>query len=136
MFDRAQALLQGLDLVSGIEQGRSERCGEHRLLEEGVQDGKDARGSQGNAVAQLAEQAADRIETGGARGEPGGAQAVQTCEDLLIDGLEGNGAEIVVAQRFEQGLGIGTIGALASAPSVLLRRTYGRTACGGRSTTR
>ncbi len=63
----------------------------------------------GDGAAEFAQQAADRIDTGGAGREPGGAQAVQSGQGLLGDGLHGDGVDVLVAVRLEQPPGVGAV---------------------------
>ena len=55
------------------------------------------------------------------------AHAMHGLQRLLFDCVQGHRANLAAARRFQQGV--------LSARSVLLRRTYGRTYCGGSSRT-
>src|SRR5262245_14680555 len=67
----------------------------------------------GDGAAELAQQPADRIEAGGAGGEPGGTQAMQSHQSLLRDGLHGDGVDVLIAVRLEQPPSVGAVGLVA-----------------------
>ena len=83
----------------------------------------------GNEDAELAQQAAERVESRRAGREPRGAQAMQRGDRLLLDGLDGDRVNLLVPIRLQQPFRVGAVGLVAPhvAPHVV-RRASSRTA--------
>jgi hypothetical protein len=53
--------------------------------------------------AELAQGAADGVQARGARGQPGRAGAVERGQGVLVEGLDGDGDDLLVALSFQKG---------------------------------
>ena len=60
-----------------------------------------ARGTEGDREAQLPQDAAHGVDARGACPDPSGAQTMESGESVLLDGLDGYGADVFVAVCFE-----------------------------------
>jgi len=73
----------------------------------------DPGGSERDDQTELTEDSANRVDAGGARGEPSGADPVYGGQALLFDGLDGDRADFLVPGGFQQGLGVDRVGLVA-----------------------
>src|SRR5436190_6243230 len=110
-LDDTDAVLDVADLGAGFSEGGTQSVGQTGIGvgEQGRDPGKYMLSPEGDGATELAQQPADRIDTGGAGGEPGGTQAVQSGQSLLGDGLHGDGVNVLVAVRLEQPPSVGAV---------------------------
>jgi hypothetical protein len=133
--DRAQAPDDGilrcecLDLVNNVaDAGVEVEDFSRSLVESRPQGGRDRAvwifdesphgrdnpgGTLGDEDTDLPENAASRIDAGGAIGDIGGAVAMERGHDLLVDGFYGYGMDVFVAEGIEKSFRIGAIGLVA-----------------------
>ena len=67
----------------------------------------------GDEDAEFTQQASDGIEPRGARGEPGGTQAVQRGDGLVLDRFDGDRVNLLVPIGFEEPFRVGPVGLVA-----------------------
>ena len=114
-FHGVSPVFELTDLGAALGERGSEGVGKNRVgvLQEGLHVGEDVARPQRYGDPELAEEPAEGVDPGRAGGEPGGAEAMQGREGLLGDGLDRNGADRVVAESFEEALGVGAVGLIA-----------------------
>ena len=76
----------------------------------GAQCRDDLLGAHGDEESELAQQATQRVEPGGALCDPTRTQAVQRGEHLLGHALDRDGVDLLVAAGLQDALGVGTVG--------------------------
>jgi hypothetical protein len=116
VLDHLDATLEVSDLGADLGESGTERIGDLALgvLDLGPGRGDGVVSSEGDEDSELAEQAAQGVDAGGAFGEPAGADAMQGGEGLLGDGLDRDGADLIVAVGLEHALGVGAVGLVAA----------------------
>ena len=72
--------------------------------------------------AELAAEAAQRVDARGARGHPQRAGAVQSLQSLLLDRLHAHRHDVGAARRLQQRTGIGRVGLVALHVGAHIRR--------------
>ena len=104
-----------VNLVTG---GRERRLQQHRHAgrfdQQRANVRHDALCADRNEDAEFAQQATEGIEPRGSRREPGGSQAMQRGNGLMLDRLDGHGVNLLVSIRFEEPFRIGAVGFIAS----------------------
>jgi len=103
------------DFRSETEQGgvKSRRERLEGVGRGGGQMRQDVARALGDGNAELAQGAADGVQARGARGDPGGAGAVERGQGVLMEGLDGDGDDLLVAMSFQKGAGVGPVGLVA-----------------------
>ena len=104
------------NLVSGVSKRRSDgvREGRVRILEELCEGRPDALRSERDEDAEFSEQTSDGIDACGTRRDPCRPESVQSSERLLVDALDRDGSDVLVARSFKERFGISAIGLVAS----------------------
>src|SRR6266704_2174991 len=115
VLDDTDAALDVADLGAGGGESRAQSVGQTGLGvgEQVPGPGENMVRADGDGAAELAQQTADGVEAGGSSGQPGGAQAVQSGQGLLGDGLHGNRVDVLVAECLQKPAGIGAVGLVA-----------------------
>ena len=116
MFEITDAGLKRADLGTSLVESGTQRVGDRALgiLDQSADARDDLSRADGDDEAEFAQKAARGVDPRGALGQVGGAVAVEGCEDMLVDGFDGNGMDVLVAVGFEQPLGVGAIGFVAT----------------------
>src|SRR5207245_9074881 len=104
VLDDTDAALQVVYLGAGGGESRAQSVGQTGL---GVGEqvpglGEDMVRPDGDGAAEFAQQPADCIDAGSSSRQPGGAQAMQSGQGLLGDGLHGHGVDVLVAERLQK----------------------------------
>ena len=99
------------DLLAQGSQTWLERVGEAPavVLDDLPGIGQHVPSSLGDEEAELAQQAPQSVDGADAVGQPARAQTVQRGDDLLSDGLDGDGSDLLVAEGLEQGVDVGAV---------------------------
>jgi len=115
--------LEPSDLIAESQKHRMKLCG-HTLASEGVGDGRqDTAGACGNRQSELAQDAAQNVQPSRPGGDPGRTRRVQSRQNMLADGLDRHGEDLLVAAGFQERVGIGAVGLVAEAvASDVMRR--------------
>ncbi len=115
MLDALDALFEREDLVEQGGESSAQRVRQDTIIEDDTHLAFGVGGALGDGVAELSEEAAKGVDTGGAGFLPLFADAVQLLELLLVDGAHGDGPNAFAAMGFEQRLGIDTVGLITPA---------------------
>jgi hypothetical protein len=126
---RVDAFVELLHLVGDLGESGSESGWETRfgVVEESGEGWENVARPNGDRDPELAEETAGGVDACGSGGEPCGAKPVESGESLLIDRFDGDGADLFVPEGFEDALGVGAVGFVAS--------DVGADGMGGRRTT-
>jgi len=110
--DVADAGVEVEDFSGGFTESRPQggRDRALRIFDERPHGRDDPRGTLGDEDAYLPKNSASGIDAGGAIGDIGGAVAVKRGHDLLVDGFDGHGMDVFVAEGFEKSFRICAIG--------------------------
>lgn len=116
LLDHLDTAFEIADLGAQLGECGSQRVGQLALgiLDVGPSCGNRVVRTQGDDDAELAQQRSQAVDACSSFGEPAGAQPVQRCKRLLRHGLDGHGADLLVAVGLEHALGVGAIGLVAS----------------------
>jgi hypothetical protein len=101
------------DFLEGLEEGVSEKRGDQVMVEGAVCVGQEGPSSLGHRDTEFSEETADGIDASGAAGEVSGAKPVQSGDGLLIQRLDGDRCDLLIACSFQNGSGVGTVGLVA-----------------------
>jgi hypothetical protein len=109
------AVAQGLDLLAGGAEDGPQGVGQFRLgvLDQRPHPRQHLLRTHRDEDPQLAQQATQGVDLGGAGGDPAGAEAVQRAQHLLGERLDGDGADVGVAVGLQDPLGVGAVGLVA-----------------------
>ena len=102
------------NLIAGRPEGRAQQHGHRcRLRDQRTDLGDDVLRADRDKDAEFAQQAAEGIQPPGTRREPGGTQAVQRRDGLLLNRFDGNRLNLFVPIGFEEPLRVGAVGLIA-----------------------
>ena len=116
LFDCADALLEVSNLQACLSQGQAQWIRQLVLsvLQQSPGLGDYLLRADGQEMAELAQDAPHQVDPGGAIGEPCRTQAMKGGKGLLGNGLDRDGSDRLVSMRFEQALGVGLVGLVAT----------------------
>lgn len=114
-LDCFDAVLEIANLQAGLSQSQAQGIWDRAvgILDQGPDPGHDMVGTDRQGQAQLAQDAANGVDAGGAVADPGRTKPVQRRQGLLRDGLDRNGVDLFVAMGFEQALSVGAVSLVA-----------------------
>ena len=115
LLDAFDVLFESEDVVEQSGEGGAQRLRQSGVIEDSPPLAFGIGGTLGDGIAELSEEAAQGIDTGGAGFLPLLADAVQLLELLLVNGAHGNGADTRAAMGFQERLGIDAVGLIAPA---------------------
>jgi len=115
LLDAFDVLFELVDIIEQSGESGAQRLRQGPIIEDDTHLAFGIGGAFGDGVAELSEEAAQGIDTGGAGFLPLLADAVQLLELLLVNGAHGNGADTRAAMGFQERLGIDAVGLIAPA---------------------
>ena len=115
LLDAFDMLFEPEDIIEQSREGGAQRLRQSTVIEDDTHLSFGIGGTFGDGVSELAQEAAQGIDTGGTGFLPLLADAVQLLELLLVDGAHGDGADPLAAMGFQERLGIDAVGLIAAA---------------------
>jgi hypothetical protein len=115
-LDGLDSNFQFPDLIARFGEGWGERWGNRALFAQPLVDLRNDRPRSGrDRKTQLTKHPSYSVDPRGARRDPSRAKSVESGECLLVDRLDGDGKDLLVPHRFENGFGVSSVG-LVSPP--------------------
>lgn len=114
-LDIAGAGFEVRDFGAGFVESGAQRAGDGAIgiLDQGADAGNDTARALRDEDADFAEHASGGVDTSGAVCDVGAAVAVQSSQDVLIEGFYGDRMDVLVSERLEERFGVGAIGFVA-----------------------